>query len=41
VAPTTIAGGGQKLVVIDKTPTGPVRSELEAVQFVPLKSGIG
>jgi protein-L-isoaspartate(D-aspartate) O-methyltransferase len=41
VAPSTMAGGGQKLVVIDRTPAGPVRSELEAVQFVPLKSGVG
>ena len=41
VAPSTMAGGGQKLVVIDKTPAGPIRSELEAVQFVPLKSGVG
>ena len=41
VAPSTSASGGQKLVVIDKTPSGPIRRELEPVQFVPLKSGVG
>jgi hypothetical protein len=32
--------GKQNLVVVDKTATGVVRTELEAVFFVPLKSGI-
>jgi protein-L-isoaspartate(D-aspartate) O-methyltransferase len=32
--------GQQRLVVIDKTRTGVHRSELEAVMFVPLKSGV-
>lgn len=41
VAPTSVAGAGQKLVVIDNTPDGLVRRELEAVLFVPLKSGVG
>lgn len=41
VAPSTSVGGGQKLMVVDKTPDGPVRCELEPVQFVPLKSGVG
>ena len=40
VAPTVNASGRQNLVVIDKTATGVLRSELEAVHFVPLKSGI-
>jgi len=40
VAPTQSATGGQALVVIDKTPGGLQRSVLEAVHFVPLKSGI-
>ncbi|WP_084360707.1 protein-L-isoaspartate(D-aspartate) O-methyltransferase [Hydrogenophaga palleronii] len=40
VAPAVNASGGQQLVVIDKTASGIVRSELEAVLFVPLKSGI-
>lgn len=40
VAPTVNAAGRQNLVVIDKTATGVLRSELEAVHFVPLKSGI-
>ncbi len=40
VAPTVMPGGQQALVVIDKTPTGLQRSVLEAVHFVPLKSGI-
>jgi protein-L-isoaspartate(D-aspartate) O-methyltransferase len=34
------AGGGQALVVIDKTSTGLRQTLLEAVHFVPLKSGI-
>lgn len=40
VAPSVTAQGRQNLVVIDKTPGGLLRSELEAVHFVPLKSGI-
>ena len=40
VAPAVTAQGRQNLVVVDKTPTGVVRTELEAVHFVPLKSGI-
>ncbi len=41
VAPMVAAGGQQALVVIDKTPQGLKQSVLEAVHFVPLKSGIG
>ena len=33
-------GGGQRLVVVDQAPQGLVTHELEAVQFVPLKSGV-
>jgi protein-L-isoaspartate(D-aspartate) O-methyltransferase len=40
VAPAVTAAGRQNLVVVDKTATGTVRTELEAVFFVPLKSGI-
>lgn len=40
VAPTQSASGGQALVVIDKTSRGLERLILEAVHFVPLKSGI-
>ena len=40
VAPASNGAGGQQLVVIDKTATGLVRTVLEAVNFVPLKSGI-
>ena len=40
VAPTRSEGGGQALVVIDKTARGIERRVLEAVNFVPLKSGI-
>lgn len=40
VAPIHSGPGQQSLVVIDKTPQGLVRSTLEPVQFVPLKSGI-
>ncbi len=40
VAPTHSAGGGQTLVIIDKTARGLERRVLEAVHFVPLKSGI-
>ncbi len=39
VAPMQVAGGGQALVVIDKTPHGVTQTVLEAVHFVPLKSG--
>lgn len=41
VAPTVTATGMQNLVVVDKTARGLVRTELEAVHFVPLKSGLG
>lgn len=42
VAPTSVgARGGQNLVILDKTPTGVSQVVLEAVQFVPLKSGTG
>lgn len=40
VAPAELAPGKQSLVVIDRTPQGFVKSVLEAVLFVPLKSGI-
>jgi protein-L-isoaspartate(D-aspartate) O-methyltransferase len=40
VAPTHTAAGQQALVVIDKTPQGLQQTRLEAVNFVPLKSGI-
>lgn len=40
VAPAVSRAGQQHLVVIDKTPSGLVRTELEAVLFVPLKSGV-
>ena len=41
VAPMHRSGGrGQVLVVVDRHATGVVRSEYEAVHFVPLKSGI-
>lgn len=40
VAPTRTAGGQQALVVIEKTAAGLQQSVLEAVHFVPLKSGI-
>lgn len=40
VAPAMSRAGQQHLVVIDKTTTGIVRTELEAVLFVPLKSGV-
>ena len=39
VAPVLTASGTQALVVIDKTPSGVMRRMLEAVHFVPLKSG--
>lgn len=40
LAPTQSDNGGQSLVVVDKTSTGIKRLALEAVHFVPLKSGI-
>ncbi len=40
VAPAVNTTGHQNLVVVDKTARGIVRTELEAVHFVPLKSGI-
>jgi len=40
VAPTHSPQGGQTLVIIDKTRFGLERRVLEAVHFVPLKSGI-
>ena len=40
VAPTHTASGQQALVVIDKTPQGLQQTLLEAVNLVPLKSGI-
>ena len=39
VAPLKVANGAQALVVIDKTAQGIRQSVLEAVHFVPLKSG--
>jgi protein-L-isoaspartate(D-aspartate) O-methyltransferase len=40
VAPLQAATGKQALVVVDKTPEGIRQTLLEAVHFVPLKSGI-
>ncbi len=40
VAPMATPGGPQALVVVDKTPHGLQQTVLEAVHFVPLKSGI-
>lgn len=40
VAPTLAHDGKQALVVIDKTPHGLQQRVLEAVHFVPLKSGV-
>ena len=40
VAPTVTANGQQALLVVDKTNQGFKQSVLEAVHFVPLKSGI-
>jgi len=40
VAPAANGAGVQHLVVLHKTATGVVRTVLEAVHFVPLKSGI-
>ena len=40
VAPLQSASGAQALAVVDKTPNGIRQTLLEAVNFVPLKSGI-
>jgi protein-L-isoaspartate(D-aspartate) O-methyltransferase len=40
VAPRIMPGGQQALVVLDKTSDGVMQTVLEAVNFVPLKSGI-
>ena len=40
VAPTVTEGAKQALLVLDKTPHGFTETVLEAVHFVPLKSGI-
>lgn len=40
VAPTVTAQGQQALVVIERTATGFKKEVLEAVHFVPLKSGV-
>jgi protein-L-isoaspartate(D-aspartate) O-methyltransferase len=40
IAPTVVPGGRQSLVLLEKTPRELRRSILEAVHFVPLKSGI-
>ncbi len=40
VAPAVTSTGRQNLVMVEKTATGVVRTELEAVLFVPLKSGV-
>jgi protein-L-isoaspartate(D-aspartate) O-methyltransferase len=40
VAPMVTATGAQALVVLDKTPQGVTQTVLEAVHFVPLKSGV-
>jgi protein-L-isoaspartate(D-aspartate) O-methyltransferase len=40
VAPMVTAHGAQALVVLDKTPQGITQTVLEAVHFVPLKSGV-
>ena len=40
VAPSVMEGGRQALVVIDRTAQGLKKTVLEAVHFVPLKSGI-
>lgn len=41
VSPVEQKGGGQALVVVDRSETGLSRSVHEAVKFVPLKSGLG
>lgn len=40
VAPAQMGARGQSLVVVDRTATGLTQTVLEAVQFVPLKSGV-
>ena len=40
VAPMVVAGGGQALVVVDRSASGWARRQQEAVHFVPLKSGV-
>jgi protein-L-isoaspartate(D-aspartate) O-methyltransferase len=35
-----VAGGGQALVVVDRSAGGWTRHQQEAVHFVPLKSGV-
>lgn len=40
IAPTVMPGGKQALVVLERTPRELRRSVLEAVHFVPLKSGV-
>ncbi|MCF8168788.1 MAG: protein-L-isoaspartate(D-aspartate) O-methyltransferase [Rhodoferax sp.] len=40
VAPVVVAGSAQALVVVDKTVQGLRQTLLEAVHFVPLKSGV-
>ena len=40
IAPVQGAGGAQALVVVDKTAHGISQQRLEAVHFVPLKSGV-
>ena len=40
VAPMVTTGGTQALIVLDKTQQGVTQSVLEAVHFVPLKSGV-
>lgn len=41
VAPASLGKSSQSLVIVDRTPHGFQQTVLEAVQFVPLKSGIG
>jgi protein-L-isoaspartate(D-aspartate) O-methyltransferase len=40
VAPMVVAGGGQALMVVDRSAGGWTRRQQEAVHFVPLKSGV-
>ena len=40
VAPVVVGAGKQALLVIDKSSHGFTQTVLEAVNFVPLKSGI-
>jgi protein-L-isoaspartate(D-aspartate) O-methyltransferase len=40
VAPMVVPGGGQALVVVDRSAGGWTRHQQEAVHFVPLKSGV-